>query len=203
VPDFLNELASSAPAPGGGSAAALSGAVGCALMTMVAKLSIGKKGYEEFEDELIRARDRLLTLRERFLTLVDEDAESFKKVMQAYKLPRMTEAERRERTRGISEALKVAAETPFRTMRLALEVLELARPVVLYGNKSSVTDAGVGAMHLDAAFRGARLNVLVNLPSIVDEAFVAEKRAAVEDLAARVAALVREYESAVAERMGT
>ena len=91
MPDFLNDLASSSPTPGGGSAAALNGAMGTALITMVANLTVGKKGYEEFEDELKAARDRLLPLRERFLNLVEEDADSFKKVMAAYKRPKMTE----------------------------------------------------------------------------------------------------------------
>ena len=97
LPDFLNDLASSAPTPGGGSAAALNGAIGVALMTMVANLTAGKKGYEEFSDELSAVRDRLLPLRERFVSLIDEDAESFKKVMAAYQLPKMTEADKQER----------------------------------------------------------------------------------------------------------
>lgn len=203
VPDFLNELASAEPVPGGGSAAALSGAIGCALMTMVARLSVGKKGYEEFQEELTRARDLLVPMRERFLSLVDEDAESFKRVMKAYKLPKMTEADRQERAKAISDALKVAAETPFKTMKLAQAALKAARPVVLYGNKSSITDAGVGTMNLDACFRGARLNVLINLPSIQDEAFVADKRETIDELAGEVESLVKEYQDAVAQRMGS
>ncbi len=201
VPDFLAELASSEPVPGGGSAAALAGAVGCALLTMVAKLSIGKKGYEEFQDEFTRARDRLVPMRERFLALVDEDAESFRRVMKAYKLPKMTEVDRQERAKAISDALKVAAETPFRTMKLALEALRQAKPIVCYGNKSSVTDAGVGTMQLDTCFRGARLNVLTNLPSILDKDFVTEKREALDEMASEAETLVREYQDTVTRRM--
>jgi len=202
LPDFLNELASAEPTPGGGSAAALSGAIGCALLTMVARLSIGKKGYEEYQGDLTSAQDALIPMRERFLGLADEDSESFKKVMRAYKLPKMTEADRQERVQAISEALKVAADTPFRTMKLALEVLRLCRPVVLYGNKNSVTDAGVGVMNLDTCFRGARLNVLVNLPSIRDEKFTAEKHEAMDEMASEVEKLVKEHTGAVAQRMG-
>lgn len=201
LPDFLNELASAEPTPGGGSVAALNGALGVALMTMVAKLSIGKKGYQEFEPELSTARDRLISMRERFVELVDEDAEAFKKVMQAFKLPKMTEEERQERARAISEAMKVAAQTPLRTMDLAREALVVSKPVVEHGNKSSISDAGVGTLNLDAAFRAARLNVLINLPSIQDEVFVAEKREALDEMAQEVDAMVRHYQDTVSRRM--
>jgi glutamate formiminotransferase/formiminotetrahydrofolate cyclodeaminase len=202
LPDFLNDLSSSAPTPGGGSAAALNGAIGVALMTMVANLTVGKKGYEEFDEELKVARDRLLPMRERFVALIDEDADSFKKVMAAYKLPRMTEADKQERDKGISEALKVAAETPFRTMRLALDALKLSKPIVDYGNKNSITDAGVGTMNLESGFRGARLNVLINLAGIKDKEWVAAKRKAMDEMAAEMDAVVKQYTATVAKRMG-
>jgi glutamate formiminotransferase/formiminotetrahydrofolate cyclodeaminase len=202
MPDFLNDLASSAPTPGGGSAAALNGALGTALLTMVCNLTVGKKGYEEFDAELGQAKDRLLILRERFMALVDEDAESFRKVMAAYKLPKMTEADKQERNRAISEALKVAAAVPLSTMTLALEVLQLAKPIVEYGNKNSISDAGVGTMNLDACFRGARLNVLINLGGIEDEKWVAEKRETLDELAAEEEATVKAYLDTVARRMG-
>ena len=201
LPDFLNELASSAPTPGGGTAAALNGAIGTSLFTMVAKLTIGKKGYEEFEEELTEVRDRLLPVREQFMNLMDEDAESFKKVMQAYKLPKMTEADKQERARAISEALKLAAETPFRTLSLAAETLRQGRLVVEQGNKNSISDAGVATMNLDACFRGARLNVLINLAGIQDEKYVAEKKEALDELASEVEGLVKEYQGIVAKRM--
>jgi len=201
MPDFLNDLSSSAPTPGGGSAAALNGALGTALMTMVANLTVGKKGYEEFDEEMKSLKDTLLPLRERFMNLVDEDAESFKRVMAAFKLPRMTEADKQERDKAISEALKVAAEVPFRTMSLALEVLKLCRPIAEYGNRNSISDAGVGTLNLDAAFRGARLNVLINLSGIKDEAFVAEKRETLDEMAAEMESLVKEYQDIVVRRM--
>jgi len=201
LPDFLNDLASAAPTPGGGSAAALNGAIGVALMTMVANLTAGKKGYEEFSDELSAVRDRLLPLRERFVSLIDEDAESFKKVMAAYRLPKMTEADKQERSHAISEALKVAAETPFRTMKLALDVLKQSRPIVEYGNKSSITDAGVATVNLDTCFRGARLNVLINLSGIKDPAWVAAKRETMDEMASETDALVKEYAATVVKRM--
>ncbi|MGQ9678978.1 MAG: glutamate formimidoyltransferase [bacterium] len=200
--DFLAELASSAPVPGGGSAAALNGAIGTALMTMVANLTIGKKGYEGFDTELSAVKEKLIPLRERFISLMEEDAASFKQVMAAYKLPKMTELERQERERAISEALKVAAEVPFRTMQLALETLQLSRAVVQFGNKSSISDAGVGTMNLDTAFRGARLNVLINLNGIKDRSFVAEMRESVDEMSAEMDALVKECLDLVVKRMG-
>jgi glutamate formiminotransferase/formiminotetrahydrofolate cyclodeaminase len=202
LPDFLNELASSAPVPGGGSAAALNGAIGTALLTMVANLSIGKKGYEEFEEELKQVREKLVPMRERFLSLMEEDATSFKAVIQAYKLPKMTEAERFERERVISEALKKAAEVPLRTMKLALEVLRLSKPVVEFGNKNSISDAGVGTMNLDAAFKGARLNVLINLVGIKDHQFVAEQQETIDELSTEMETLVKGYLEIVTKRMG-
>ncbi len=202
MPDFLNDLASSAPTPGGGSAAALSGALGTALMTMVANLTVGKKGYEEFDAELKPLKDRLLPLRERFMNLVDEDANSFKKVMAAYKLPKMTEADKQERDKAVSEALKVAAEVPFKTMTLALDVLRMCRPIVEFGNKSSISDAGVATLSLDTCFKGARLNVLINLAGIKDQQFVADKRETIDEMAAEMESLVKEYNDIVARRMG-
>lgn len=202
LPDFLNELASVAPVPGGGTAAALNGAIGTALMTMVANLSIGKKGYEEFEEELKAVKEKLVPRRERFITLMEEDASSFKEVMAAYKLPKMTELERQERERAISEALKKAAEVPFRTMELALDTLRLCKPVVEFGNKNSISDAGVATLNLDTAFKGARLNVLINLSGIKDNQFIQEKREMVDELSAEMAALVKEYLDIVTKRMG-
>ncbi len=202
MPDFLNELASARPTPGGGSAAAINGATGAALLTMVAKLTIGKKGYEEFDDILAPVRDRLITTREEFLALEQEDAEAFKQVMASFKLPKMTAEDKEKRALAISEALKGAAEVPLRTLRLALETLKAARPIVEHGSASSISDAGVGTMNLDAAFRGARLNVLINLPSIKDRDFVAEKRAQLDEASAEMARLVEEYMATVAKRMG-
>jgi len=202
VPDFLNELASRRPTPGGGSAAALAGSVGVALMTMVAKLTIGKKGYEEFDDALSPVRDKLISMREKFIGLVDEDADSFKRVMAAFKLPKMTEADRQARAEAVSEATKGAAEVPLKTMEMALEALKLARPVVEHGNKSSISDAGVGTMNLNTAFHGARLNVLINLPAIEDKDFVKEKQGQLDKLTGEFDALVKEYLATVHNRMG-
>ncbi|MGB9743050.1 MAG: glutamate formimidoyltransferase [candidate division WOR-3 bacterium] len=201
LPDFLNELASSAPVPGGGTAAALNGAIGTALFTKVANLTIGKKGYEEFEEEISGVKEKLIPRRERFISLMEEDAESFQVVMQAYKLPKMTELERQERERAISEGLKKAAAVPLQTMRLALEVMKIARPVVEYGNKSSISDAGVATINLDAAFRGARLNVLINLGGIKEREFVSGMQETVDELAGEMDGLVQEYLKIVSRRM--
>ncbi len=201
LPDFLSELASSAPVPGGGAAAALNGAIGTALLTMVATLTIGKKGYEEFEEEMKQTKENLIPRREQFLKLMEEDSDSFKAVMQAYKLPKVTEAEKQTREEAISEALKKAAAVPLRTMKLALEVLKIAKPVVEFGNKNSISDAGVGTMNLDIALRGARLNVLINLAGIKDSQFVAEMQETVDELSAEADGMVSEYLKTVTRRM--
>jgi glutamate formiminotransferase/formiminotetrahydrofolate cyclodeaminase len=125
LPDFLNDVASSAPTPGGGSVAALNGALGTALFTMVASLTVGKKGYEEFEVELKAVRDKLLPIRERFVSLIEEDAASFKKVMAAYKLPKMTEADRQDIRVVTSGCMGMCSSEP----NITVEVLD-SEPIV-------------------------------------------------------------------------
>jgi len=150
---------------------------------------------------LKKLKDQLVPLRERFVALIDEDAAAFQKVLAAYKLPKMTAAERQERAEAISAALQQAAATPFRTMTLALEVLKLARPIVEYGNKNSISDAGVATLNLAAAVHGGRLNVLINLSGVKDDEFVKEKMAALEQLTAAADSLVKEYLNIVTKRL--
>jgi formiminotetrahydrofolate cyclodeaminase len=161
---WLEALASSAPAPGGGAAGALEAAVGAALIEMSASLTIGKAAYAEHEAELVAARDRATALRAEALELVDEDAKAFSAVMDAYRLPR-DEAAREQR---IQEALVVAADVPTRTARNAGETVGLAEQIAPHTNVNVVSDVAVAAASARAALVAALLNVEANRNGITD-----------------------------------
>lgn len=161
VREFLERVASSSPTPGGGSVAALAGAIACALSEMVCNLTIGKKKYAHVEQEMKELLQQCGALRETCMQLVDEDARAFDEVMRAF----------REK-RGIQEAIKGAAETPLRTARTCIAIAEHIREVARKGNKNSITDAGVAALMTQTAFHSALLNVRINLKEIDDGAYV-------------------------------
>ena len=182
VNDFVNVLASDAPAPGGGSAAALIGAVGASLAAMVAGLTLGKEKYREFaaQTEVLQADG--LRLQKRFLELIDQDTEAFNEVSAAYKLPKETEAEKEARRAAIELALQNATRTPFAMMETAAECLQLVAGAVGKTNASAASDLGVAAYSLRAALHGAWLNVLINIGGIKDDAFVSQYKAAGQKL---------------------
>ncbi len=169
--DFLLDLASTSPAPGGGAAAALSAAQGYALLAMVAGLTLKsrkyQKSWETVKPVLSRAREGLL----KSLRMIDEDTEAFNRVMEAYRLPKSTDEEKAKRKEAIQEALKVAAESPLKIMRHVFEGLDDVLILAEYGNKNAITDVGSAAYQFHAAFFGAELNVMINLASIKDGDF--------------------------------
>ena len=173
---FLDDLAAPAPTPGGGSVAALSGAIGGSLLSMVAGLTIGKKGYESVSDRMVEIKAVLGPMRGRFSDAVQKDAGAFDAVMAAFKLPKGTDAEKDVRTRAVQEATRGACEVPLGVMRLAAAALGLCAEVAEKGNRNSITDAGVAGHALYTALRGAHLNVLVNLGSLKDQAYVSSVR---------------------------
>ena len=170
--EFLDRLASGTPTPGGGTTAALAGALGASLVSMVAGLSLGKKGYESAQAELVAIREQADRIRGTLTALMDEDSKSFERVIDAMRLPRGTEAERSLREEGMQEALKSASLIPYQVASLCDQVLALARLVAERGNKSAASDAGVGALLADAGIRAAVLNIEINLKAVRDEAFV-------------------------------
>ncbi len=172
INDFLNELASNAPAPGGGSVAALSGALGAALTSMVANLTIGKKKYADVEGEMKSLLAKTEDLRGAFASLIDQDTEAFNKVMEAYVLPTESDAQKALRTAAIQGATKEATMVPMRVMKLVIDALALTQVVAQKGNVNSVSDAGVAALMLRAAAESAALNVQINLNGIHDTDFV-------------------------------
>ena len=169
--------------------AALMGSLGAALATMVANLTVGKKGYEGAWAELAGMAERGQVLKDRLARAVDEDTDAFNRVMEAVRLPKGTLEQQAERTRAIEAANKAAAEVPLQTARLCLEAITLAGTAAELGNRNSVSDAGVAALAARAGLEGATLNVRTNLGGIADAAFkasAAEAAAALEADARRL-----------------
>jgi formiminotetrahydrofolate cyclodeaminase len=182
VSDFLAELASIEPVPGGGSVAALGGALGASLVAMVCRLTIGRKGYESAFAELEEVLPRADALQAELRDEMQADVDAYASVMEAYRLPKETEAQRAERTRTIQAALVHASDVPLHVAELCAQVLELARIVVEKGNKNAASDAGVGALMAEAGLRGAAFNVSINLAAIQDATYVADRRSRVAQL---------------------
>ncbi|UCG62833.1 MAG: glutamate formimidoyltransferase [Candidatus Zixiibacteriota bacterium] len=160
---FYDEVASSAPAPGGGSVAASAGALAAALSAMVCRLSVGKKQYADVKDELSEIRDKCDVLREELVTLIDTDKDAFNKVMEAFKT---------KDDKVIEDANKEAASVPLTVMDKSLEALKMIETVANKGNENSITDAGVAGLMAMASIDGAGYNVKINLTSIEDKGFV-------------------------------
>jgi glutamate formiminotransferase/formiminotetrahydrofolate cyclodeaminase len=170
---FVDEVSTESPAPGGGSVAALMGSLGAALATMVANLTVGKKGYEGAWADLAAMAERGQALKDRLARAVDDDTDAFNRVMEAMRLPKGTPEQQAERSRAIEAANKAAADVPLQTARLCLEAIELADLAAKQGNRNSASDAGVAALASRAGVEGAALNVRINLAGIADEAFKA------------------------------
>ncbi|GAP63401.1 hypothetical protein ARMA_1824 [Ardenticatena maritima] len=181
---FLDALASDAPAPGGGAAAGLAGAMGAALISMVTNLTIGRKKYADVEEEMKAIREQAEAIRVELTALAELDAQVFERVMEAYRLPRETDEQKAARKQAIREALKEATEVPLRMAEQAARLFELAVPLAEKGNKNAISDAGAGVQLANAAFETALLNVAINLSLLDDEAFAAQVRERVEALRA-------------------
>ena len=174
VKGFLSELASSSPAPGGGSVAALAGSLGAALTSMVCNLTFGKEKYNDVQDEIKEIYTKSEKLRKRLTKLIDEDTNAFNDVIKAFKMPKETEKQKKERSKAIQDGYKKAAKIPLETAKTCAEILDLAKIVAEKGNQNSVTDAAVSALMANAGVKSAILNVKINLGSIKDEAFVSK-----------------------------
>jgi formiminotetrahydrofolate cyclodeaminase len=175
IQQFLDELASKAPTPGGGSAAAIMGAMGAALVSMMCNLTIGKKNYEAVEGEMKEALEQAESLRERLTDMVRADVEAFDRVMGAYGLPKDTDEQKQARSQAIQEALKAATEVPLKCAKACAEVVRLSKTVAEKGNRNVVSDAGVAVLAGYAGLRSAALNVYVNAGAIKDETFVSSR----------------------------
>ena len=168
---FANETASESPAPGGGSISAYVGSLGVALGNMVANLSAGKRGWEEQTTFFSDWAEKGQHIQSELLKIVDEDTAAFNAIMNAFGLPKGTDAEKQARTLAIEEATKFACEVPLRTMKLAFDSLNMLAAMIEKGNQNSITDAGVGVLCVKTAVRGAYFNVLVNAKSLKDTSY--------------------------------
>ncbi|MCF8219143.1 MAG: glutamate formimidoyltransferase [Bacteroidales bacterium] len=172
--DFANETASESPAPGGGSISAYVGALGASLGTMVANLSSHKRGWDDRWEEFSMVAEKGQQKKDELLYLVDEDTNAFNKIMDAFRLPKKTDEEKAARKEAINEATRYASEIPYRVMKTSFESMEVMKEMAEKGMKSSISDAGVGAICATAAVRGAHLNVQINTKDFEDKAFVEE-----------------------------
>lgn len=196
---FIENVAAKSPAPGGGSVAALSGALGAGLGAMVCRLTIGKKKYKDVEDQLRAAEEQLAPLVEQLRDLVDEDTFAFNEVMAAFDLPQDTEENKAARQAAVDRATLAAAAVPYRVMQAADAALSALVVVAEKGNLNSVSDAGVAALSLSTCFHGARMNVEINvkdLPASVQKdemvAGVARMSGPFDERCGRILAVVRE-----------
>jgi len=164
--DFIDELSSDSPAPGGGSIAALNGAIASALGAMVANLTHGKKGYEPNWSSIAETGFWLQTQKKMFLDDIDRDTDSFNDVMAAIRLPKKTENERQSRHKAMQQAYLHATLIPFEVMNRAFSMIDSLALIIEQGNQNSLSDAGVAALNLQTALESAFMNILINLPSL-------------------------------------
>ncbi len=199
--EFFNEVAASTPAPGGGSVASAAGALGAALTSMVSRLTISKKKYKSVHDEISAILAQSEILRKELSDLIIKDKEAFDRVMIAFKLPKDTEQEVKNRANQIEDATKGAALVPMKVAEKSLEVLSLVKVVAEKGNVNSITDAGVGALMAKAAMDGAILNVRINLSGLADKDFVKKLTGEIEGYTARGEALAVEIARIVEQKI--
>ena len=201
VETFLNRLASADPTPGGGSAAAIMGAMGAGLVSMVCNVTLGKKGYESTTAELESLLAETERLRANLTSLVAEDVSVFDDLMAAYRLPKSSDAEKAERSSRIQQSLRRATEVPLDCARSCAEVVKLAQRSAELGFRGVVSDAGVGALVADAALNSAALNVYINTPSIMDRHFGEAAQAEIIALVEATRVLNADVQSSVRARI--
>jgi len=173
VKDFINTLASDAVAPGGGSVSALAGANGSGLIEMAGALTVNKKKFKELDED---TQNNFITLikffkdsKDRFLTYIDEDTDAFNQLMDAFRMPKMSDVEKEERSLAIQLATIGTIKVPLEVCRLAVESLRKVETVMTYANKNTISDQGVGVMMLANAAEGSAMNVLINLSGLNDQ----------------------------------
>ncbi|MEA2087593.1 MAG: cyclodeaminase/cyclohydrolase family protein [Candidatus Caldatribacteriota bacterium] len=182
VSNFLDELASNSPTPGGGSVAALAGTLGAALISMVGNLTVGKKKYEDVEEDIKKIISSSEKLRYELSQLIEEDVKVFNNFMATYKMPKDTEDEKKVRAEKIQESLIKAAKVPLRVAYKCLDILILSQEAAEKGNINVVSDAEVAALMAEAALESAILNVKINLKMIKDEKTKEELSSSIKEI---------------------
>ena len=197
IKDFNDELSTDSPAPGGGSVAALNGALAASLIAMVSNLTHGKKGYEDYFEDMVRIGDKAQNIKEQLLTIIDKDTDVFNVLMKAMKMPKKTDEQKKLRHNAMQEATKEATNIPFLTMETINEMMELIDEIAEKGNQNSISDAGVAAINAYAGAEGAYMNVIINLAGIEDNEFNEKIRASSKDLLDKINAKTKEINKKV------
>ena len=200
---FLDDLASERPTPGGGGAAVVCGAIGAALVSMVANLTIGKKNYEAVWEDLEAVNAKAEALRAELTGAIEEDAVAFNSVMGGYGLPRATYEEKAKRSASIQAALKDATLAPLRAVKACFEVIRLSAAAAEKGNLNVISDAGVAVLAANAGLRSAALNVFVNAKAIKDRDFAEKQIAEVNALLAQAAETTEAVYQTVRTKIGS
>ena len=200
VSQFCDVLASDAPAPGGGSTAALEGALGAALTAMVCGLTTvgkSKEKYADYQEFVIDSQKKALDLKARFVDVMDRDTEAFNVVSAAFGMPKATDEEKAARSAAIQKGLEGCTATPFEMMELAVETLELTAELLGKTNDSAASDLGVSALSLRAAIQGAWLNVLINIGSLKNKDLAEDYRKKGEEMLTKALPLADKIYAAV------
>mgnify|MGYP002597233894 CR=1 FL=1 len=201
VTGFADTVASDAPAPGGGSCAALYGSIGAALTAMVGGLTQGRKKYAEYAEHAAEVEKKGNELKTRLLDVMDRDTEAFNVVSAAFGMPKATDEEKAARSAAIQEGLKGCTKTPFEMMELAAETLELTAELLGKTNDSAASDLGVSALSMRAAIQGAWLNVLINIGSLKNKELAEDYRKKGEALLAKALPLADQIYQNVLSQM--
>jgi len=199
--EFVEKVASEAPAPGGGSVSALAGALAAALCAMVARLTLGKEKYRDTWQEMEQVRDSADALMRRLLELVDEDTAAYNQVLSAFKLPRDNDAQKTARHAAIRSATQKATAVPMETLRSVTELLSMTEAAVEKGNPNCLSDAGVAAHLIRAAASGAAYNVRINLPALDDQRFSTQMKSETAELLSRVMSAVAKLQETLNKRL--
>jgi formiminotetrahydrofolate cyclodeaminase len=201
IRDFTEELGSANPTPGGGSAAALCGALGAALSAMVSKLTLGKEKYSEVWQSMGAVQQAAGLMARHFLELVQRDSDAYQTVMAAFNLPKETEEEKGARHKAIQEATKNAARVPLETLRTSEKLIVLTKEAVERGNPNTLTDAGAALQLARTAAVVAAYNVRINLPGLQDEEFVTTCKEELEGALQRIETLFLEVDGYIEAKL--
>jgi formiminotetrahydrofolate cyclodeaminase len=199
---FLDKLASKSPEPGGGSVAALTGALGAGLVSMVCSLTLGKEKYKDVQPQIEALIKESEQLRAEMQDLIQKDTEAYGALSEVYKMPKNTDAEKAARTAKMQEALKKACQVPFDIGLKSLDVAKLAERAADIGNVGAVSDAGVAVLLAKACAESAALNVKINVNSIKDEAYNKDTWTRMQDVLRQVAALEKSVMATTYKKMG-
>jgi len=199
--EFVEKVASEAPAPGGGSVSALAGALAAALCAMVARLTLAKEKYRDTWQEMEQVRDSADALMHRLMELVDEDTAAYNQVLSAFKLPRDNEARKAARQAAIQSATQKATSVPMQTLRSVTELLPMAEAAVEKGNPNCLSDAGVAVHLIRAAASGAAYNVRINLPGLDDQGLSTRMKLETAELLSRVMSAVAKLQETLNKRL--